>query len=151
VENELLWGGRVKSQKGERSLLMVWRLISTKDSWHVSEGGECWYLECLTSIREDYATKWRRFQKIQHSETCTDMHRLRLSTAVDGCRQQTMAVDRRSTASQQRLRTSQSVDSWRSYRQVAMPVEDQSRGDWSLLQQRKGESQSVDSWQLRVF
>jgi len=35
----------------------------------------CWYFGCLTSIIEDYATRWGRFQKIQQhkcAQTCTD-------------------------------------------------------------------------------
>ena len=31
MENELLGGSRVKQQKGERSLLMAWKLISIRD------------------------------------------------------------------------------------------------------------------------
>jgi len=37
VENGLLGGIRVKSLK-ERAYLMVWRPISTNDSWNVSQG-----------------------------------------------------------------------------------------------------------------
>ena len=101
VENGLLGGSHVKSPKGERSLLIVWRLISTNGSWHVSQGWDCWYFGCLTSIREDSTTKWRRFQKIQQPETCTYLQRLNLSTSADGCRQlnqaDRQAVDRKST------------------------------------------------------
>jgi len=57
VENELLGGSRVKSQKGERSLLMAWRPIFAKDLWHVSQDGDCWYFGCLISIGEDYAIR----------------------------------------------------------------------------------------------
>jgi len=83
VENKLLGGSRMKSQKGERNLLMVWKPISIRDSCHMSQGGECWYFGYLISIGEGYMTWWRRFQKIQQAETCTDIYGLRLSTVAD--------------------------------------------------------------------
>jgi len=42
-----------------------------KGSWHVSQDKDYWYFEYLTSIEEDYAIRWRRFQKIQQQKTCT--------------------------------------------------------------------------------
>ena len=51
---------------------MVWKPISTKDSWNMSQSGEYWYFECLTFL--DYATMWKRFQQIQQRE-CAHMHR----------------------------------------------------------------------------
>ena len=66
---------------------MVWRSISTRDSQYVSQCGDCQYFRCFTSIGEDYAPRWRRFQKIQQSEMCTDMNMLSLSITINVCRQ----------------------------------------------------------------
>ena len=98
VENELLGGSRVKLQKGREKL---------------NDGGEADFYKRLMVYESRWRllvfwvphTHWRRLcdkveEILEDSAVCTDMHRLRLSAAVDSCRQKARRVDRRSIASQ---------------------------------------------------
>ena len=62
----------MKSQKGRERIVNKARPISTKGQMNTSQGGDCYYFECLIFIGEEFRFRWRCY-KLQRSST--DMQR----------------------------------------------------------------------------
>ena len=61
----------MKSKKGEEKLIDVWRPISIRDSWHVSQGGDCYYF----AILHPFEKTTRKVDEILEDSTVRNVHR----------------------------------------------------------------------------
>jgi len=121
AENEFLGGSRVKSQKGGEKFIFC-----------VEANFYKWLMACESRWRLLVFwvshIHWKRLRdkvdQISEDSVVRNMHRHTHAQSVNNNRWLSTAKSgRRSTASQNRLRTSQSVDNSLNCRQVAVPVE----------------------------